>query len=182
MRIKVVLMIFLMIGGILGDTFITYQMASAGNNDNPGPVPVSGSLRKEPGSSQKGPAGGRLPTPRKRVLQIRPSRQERPTILAEVTAYNWTGHPTTSGAWPREGRTIAVNPEKIPLGSVVWIEGVGKRIAEDKIPPESIKKGADIDLYMGRGKANIQRAIKWGRPKRKVVILQKGELNDPYLY
>lgn len=87
----------------------------------------------------------------------------------ESTAYTWTGNRTASGTWPKAGRTIAVNPDKIPLGSIVTIEGLGQRIAEDIIPPESVKKGADIDLYLGRGAKAIQEAKKHGRRMIRVI-------------
>ena len=42
----------------------------------------------------------------------------------------WAGSPTASGAWPEEGRTVAVDPSVIPLGSEVLING-HVYIAED---------------------------------------------------
>src|SRR5262245_59261035 len=38
---------------------------------------------------------------------------------------------TATGTCARAGRTVAVDPKVIPLGSRVYIEGVGERIAED---------------------------------------------------
>lgn len=42
----------------------------------------------------------------------------------------WTGQPTASGTNYEAGRTIAVDPEQIPLGTHVWING-HEYIAED---------------------------------------------------
>lgn len=89
------------------------------------------------------------------------------------TAYTWTGYRTSTKVWPTEGRTVAVNPKKIPLGSTVYIEGLGFRIAEDTIPQKSIKRGADVDIYMGRGKESVSRAKEWGRRKVEVKVYGK---------
>ena len=42
----------------------------------------------------------------------------------------WANQPTSSGAWPVAGRTVAVDPSVIPLGSEVLING-HVYIAED---------------------------------------------------
>lgn len=52
---------------------------------------------------------------------------------------------TATGTIPTAGRTVAVDPRVIPLGSKIHIEGVGERIAEDtggKI------KGKRLDLFL----------------------------------
>ncbi len=52
---------------------------------------------------------------------------------------------TATGTAPMSGRTVAVDPHVIPLGSKIHIEGVGERIAEDtggKI------KGKRLDLFL----------------------------------
>lgn len=56
----------------------------------------------------------------------------------------WAGGPTASGTTPQQGRTIAVDPSVIPLGSRVYIEGFGTYIAEDT---GSAIKGNRIDVY-----------------------------------
>ena len=43
----------------------------------------------------------------------------------------WSGSPTASGTNPTQGRTIAVDPDIIPLGTKVYIEGYGYYVAED---------------------------------------------------
>lgn len=39
--------------------------------------------------------------------------------------------PTASGVWPKEGVTVA-GPRAIPFGTIVEIEGVGRRVVEDR--------------------------------------------------
>ncbi|WP_127533097.1 3D domain-containing protein [Paenibacillus kobensis] len=51
---------------------------------------------------------------------------------------------TASGTKVKEGRTIAVDPNVIPIGWWVYIEGIGFRRAEDK---GSAVKGSKIDVY-----------------------------------
>lgn len=68
---------------------------------------------------------------------------------------------TASGTVPRQGRTIAVDPEVIPLGSRVWIDGVGGYIAEDT---GTGIDGSAIDVYHDSHDA----ALEWGR--REVTV------------
>lgn len=52
---------------------------------------------------------------------------------------------TASGAPTEVGTTIAVDPTRIPLGSMVYIEGVGLRIAQDT---GGAVQGAKIDILL----------------------------------
>lgn len=52
---------------------------------------------------------------------------------------------TASGTRVQEGRTIAVDPELIPIGSKVYIAGIGYRIAEDT---GAAIRGEHIDLFL----------------------------------
>lgn len=56
----------------------------------------------------------------------------------------WVGEPTASGAEMTVGRTIAVDPEVIPLGSTVYINGFAY-VAEDT---GSAIKGNRIDVLL----------------------------------
>lgn len=73
-----------------------------------------------------------------------------------------------------EGRTIAVDPNEIPLGSIVYIESNspyvgGFYVAEDI---GGAIDGHKIDIYM----EDIARAFKFGRQQIKVTILQEVSL------
>ena len=61
----------------------------------------------------------------------------------EICCGKWAGGPTKSGKMPKEGRTVAVDPTVIPLGSEVIIEGKSY-IAEDT---GRLIKGNRIDVY-----------------------------------
>lgn len=63
----------------------------------------------------------------------------------QATAYEWTGNPCANGEYPTEGYTIACN--SLPLGTEVYIEGIGYRVVEDR---GAGWHGSDwLDLYMG---------------------------------
>jgi 3D (Asp-Asp-Asp) domain-containing protein len=69
----------------------------------------------------------------------------------KLTAYSGPqlGQPlpiTATGTAARTGRTVAVDPRIIPLGSKIYIEGIGERIAEDV---GGGIKGHHIDVYLG---------------------------------
>ena len=95
-------------------------------------------------------------------------------ILSEAEVYQITAYADSCGngdgytatmARPTVGRTIAVDPRKIPLGSRVWIEGLGWHVAEDV---GGAVKGNVIDLYIG---ASMSEALQFGRQRRRVVVL-----------
>lgn len=72
-----------------------------------------------------------------------------------VKAYSYTGGGRTAMGTPARVGEIAVDPSVIPLGSNVYIEGVGPRRAEDT---GGNIKGNTIDIYM-----NTQsECIRWG--------------------
>ena len=53
-------------------------------------------------------------------------------VTVRATAYNaYTGNLTASGTECVPYQTIAVDPDVIPLGSVVYVPGYGNMIAED---------------------------------------------------
>lgn len=76
----------------------------------------------------------------------------------------WTDCPTFTGTTPKEGRTIAVDPTVIPLGSTVLIGGV-EYIAEDT---GSAIKGNKIDVYY----KNHTDAFKHGKKPNQDVFIK----------
>lgn len=74
---------------------------------------------------------------------------------------------TYSGIKAKEGRTIAVDPAVIPLGSTVFIDGIGIRKAEDI---GSAIRGSRIDVFMN----DLNEAQEFGVKKNiKVYLLVK---------
>ena len=72
---------------------------------------------------------------------------------------------TKSGVKTQEGRTIAVDPDVIPLGSVVKIDGV-EYIAEDI---GGAIKGDRIDIYFD----NHDRALEYGVQYCEVYMVEE---------
>ncbi|MGF7049687.1 uncharacterized protein YabE (DUF348 family)/3D (Asp-Asp-Asp) domain-containing protein [Paenibacillus sp. DS2015] len=94
-----------------------------------------------------------------------------------MTAYSseepGIGTRTASGTRVTEGRTIAVDPNVIPLGWWVYIEGMGFRRAEDT---GGAIKGNKIDMYFD----SLQNARDFGRKSGRTVYVigpVKPELN-----
>jgi 3D (Asp-Asp-Asp) domain-containing protein len=88
----------------------------------------------------------------------------------EVTAYDksplscgkWAQYgKTKTGTKPNSLRTVAVDPDIIPLGSIVYIEGIGWRIAEDT---GRLIKGKSIDVFFD----SYEDALEFGRKNIKV--------------
>jgi len=91
-----------------------------------------------------------------------PEPPEPETITFEATAYTWTGYRTATGTWPSRG-TVAVDPNVIPLGSVLYVEGYGPAVAADT---GGAIQGQKIDLYMD----SEHECLQWGRRKVEVQI------------
>lgn len=96
------------------------------------------------------------------------------TITVVVSAYCKENYPhicndgesayTSTGTIATPGRTVAVDPDIIPYGTTIEIEGVGVRIAEDC---GGAIKGNRIDLLFD----THEEALEWGMQTRKVTIL-----------
>ena len=90
----------------------------------------------------------------------------------EVTAYcacelccgEWADGKTFTGDIATEGVTIATYPDDIALGSKVFIEGVGERIAQDIGGAIHNKR---IDVFFG-GDDGHKRALEFGRQNLEV--------------
>lgn len=88
---------------------------------------------------------------------------------AEATFYTkecGTGDGITyTGTKATVGRTVAVDPVFIPLGSWLYIEGFGWRRAEDT---GSAVRGNVVDIYVGEGPGARQEALKLGRQTLRI--------------
>nr|WP_285858136.1 G5 domain-containing protein [Paenibacillus lautus] len=98
-------------------------------------------------------------------------------INVSMTAYSaeqqGIGTRTASGTRVTEGRTIAVDPNIIPIGWWVYIEGIGFRRAEDT---GGAIKGNKIDVYYD----SLKSAMNFGRKSGRTVYVigpVKPELN-----
>ena len=66
---------------------------------------------------------------------------------------------------PQVGVTVAVDPKVIPLGTKIYIEGLGERIAQDT---GGAIKGNKLDVFV----ATTAEAYQLGRQNRKVWIVK----------
>ena len=124
-------------------------------------------------------------TPRPTALKV--SRASRDSFEMTATAYNLSvqscgkekDHPaygiTKSGTRATKGRTVAVDPNFIALGSEMYIEFPkkhkelnGKYIAEDI---GGAVKGSIVDIFLG---GTTKEAMSFGRQKVLVTILRNG--------
>ena len=89
---------------------------------------------------------------------------------AEATFYTkecGTGDGITfTGTQATVGRTVAVDPAVIPLGSWLYIQGIGWRCAEDT---GSAVRGNIIDIYVGEGEKARHEALRAGRRQVKIL-------------
>ncbi|HWI63263.1 MAG TPA: 3D domain-containing protein [Symbiobacteriaceae bacterium] len=80
------------------------------------------------------------------------------------------GHPayglTATGTRAQPGKTIAVDPRVIPLGSKVYIDDLGEFIAEDT---GGAIHGDRVDLYM----ESVDEALDWGVRKVRLHVTPK---------
>lgn len=83
-----------------------------------------------------------------------------------LTAYIATGHLTANSHIPLTYHTIAA-PRCIPLGTVVFVEGIGERIVEDRT---ARKYDGRWDLFVG----SESEARKFGKQKHNIRIYAKG--------
>jgi len=98
-------------------------------------------------------------------------RAEGPCLMLKATAYDagyesngrWTGHPSALGLPLRHG-IVAVDPEVIPLGTRLYVEGYGYALAADT---GSAIKGDRIDLFM----ADRDEALAFGVRQVRVYLL-----------
>jgi len=86
-----------------------------------------------------------------------------PRSTGRWAAYN----KTKTGTTPRALRSIAVDPEVIPLGSLVFVDPLGWFVAEDT---GSAIKGNAVDIYMN----SVEQAVNFGR-KEVSVLYQNQE-------
>jgi 3D (Asp-Asp-Asp) domain-containing protein len=76
---------------------------------------------------------------------------------------------TKSGAHVEKGVTVAVDPDVIPLGSYLYIEGIGFRVAQDT--GNGIKDNS-VDIYVPTHSEAVKNGVEYGR----VYLIKEGEL------
>lgn len=79
-----------------------------------------------------------------------------------ITAYTWTGNTMANGEYPYVGCAASSD---LPIGTVIYIEGIGTYIIKDVCPAPGV-----IDLYMD----TYNECINFGRRTANVYIIQNG--------
>ncbi len=101
-----------------------------------------------------------------------PKPQPKPTHRLLVTAYcrcsiccgKWSDGITATGTKATAGRTIACDRREFPMGTVLEIEGVGRRVCEDT---GSMIRGLHVDEYVDDHEA----ALQLGRRHATAIVL-----------
>jgi 3D (Asp-Asp-Asp) domain-containing protein len=93
-------------------------------------------------------------------------------LLWTITAYSTgcdtrPGARTKAGTTPVPGFTAAADPRVLPLGSIVWVEGLGELQVQDV---GSAVRGRTLDLYV----SSCAEARLWGRRRARVRVLHRG--------
>lgn len=88
----------------------------------------------------------------------------REALYVQASAYTYTGRNTATGKKPAVG-LVAVDPQVIPMGSKLYIEGYGYAVAADT--GGSIR-GNRIDVFM----EDKSQCLSWGRRTVKVYVLE----------
>ena len=80
-----------------------------------------------------------------------------------LTAYEWTGNTCANGNYPTVGYTCASN--YYPLGTRLWIEGIGERVVED-----TGGMGMNVvDIYMG----DEETCIQFGVQEAQITVIEE---------
>ena len=83
------------------------------------------------------------------ALYLKAKEAEKPKLEfwqnCQITAYEWDGSRCANGNYPTKGYTVACN--SLPLGTKVYIEGIGYRTVEDR--GASWHKYNWMDEYLG---------------------------------
>lgn len=142
------------------------DLINSNNIPNPNQLTIGQSLTIPKDDAEIG-----LPNGQKKIIK----KVLNTTLTAYTAGVESTGkkasHPmygiTFSGLKAKEGRTIAVDPAVIPLGSTVFIDGIGIRKAEDI---GSAIRGSRIDVFMN----DLSEAQEFGVKKNvKVYLLER---------
>ncbi|NPV29334.1 MAG: hypothetical protein HPY58_06665 [Firmicutes bacterium] len=107
-----------------------------------------------------------LPARRAAARGEPPEKEARRVLKMVATAYTHTGNPTATGVWPYVGG-VAVDPEVIPLGSKLYVEGYGPASAVDT---GGLIKGNRIDLFFN----TPEECFAFGRREVTVYVLEEG--------
>lgn len=80
-----------------------------------------------------------------------------------LTAYEWTGKTCANGNYPTVGYTCASN--YYPLGTRLWIEGIGERVVED-----TGGMGMNVvDIYMG----DVETCLQFGVQEAQITVIEE---------
>lgn len=116
--------------------------------------------------------GADLMKPEPVTIIVKPAVEKECIGVFEVTAYcpcgqccgAWADGIVYTGGYATEGQTIAVDPDVIPLGSVVEING-WQYVAEDI---GGGINGKEIDLFF----CSHEDALEWGRQNHEVYLVK----------